>query len=149
MKVLRPVSASFPITSNFGDINLKLRSGKKHKGVDFGCPVGTPVRAAFDGVILLQKTQYEISSPKNVCKDGTAKEGNRLGLYSSHLTPPIRALYFHLENFIVDVGQTVKRGQVIALSGNTGYSTGPHLHFELRWLNNDEPFAPEFDDELV
>jgi len=85
-----------------------------HNGTDFAMPSGTPVLAAGDGVITRIKNHpyagkyVEIQHGKNY-----------------------KTRYLHLSRFKVKRGQRVKRGQKIALSGNTGRSTGPHLHYEL------------------
>jgi len=131
--LVRPVDKKYKITSVFGAVNPALRDGLPHKGVDFGCPTGTHVYACFDGVVELIKDETE----------GTEKQrraGRRLIIYSrTH-----KALYFHLLSPLCELGQKVKRGDVIALSGATGVVTGPHLHFEIRTLNDDEPIEPEF-----
>lgn len=136
MKLLRPVHPMYKVSAPFGHVNPNLRDGKPHKGTDFACPTGTPVRACYEGVVMLVRDLNE----------GTEKQkraGNRIGLYSIGISPAYRALYFHLHSFMCKLGQHVKRGDLVALSGNTGYSTGPHLHFELRLLNTDESVPPE------
>jgi murein DD-endopeptidase MepM/ murein hydrolase activator NlpD len=96
----------------------------KHSGQDFAVPVGTAVKAASSGVV--------VKAGPNGGGDGSAygnaiviKHGN--GTYSQ---------YAHLSQVKVNVGQTVPTGKVIALSGNTGNSSGPHLHFEIRTTPN-------------
>jgi murein DD-endopeptidase len=131
MKILRPLDKQYKISSPFGDVNSSLRGGKPHKGVDFACPVGTPLYACFDGYVNLLKT-----------KEDNSKSGNRIGIDSGEW----RALYFHLmdDGFKCHCGQKVKAGDVVALSGNTGHSTGPHLHFELRNIITGISVEPEF-----
>lgn len=87
-----------------------------HWGTDFGCAVGTPMRATSNGTITY------------VGDDG-------LGGMTVDLTRADGLLqrYGHLSRYNCRVGQVVKAGDVIAWSGNTGMSTGPHLHWELRW----------------
>jgi len=90
-----------------------------HNGVDFACPVGTPVYACHDGTI--QFSGIDSVRSLTVCID----------------TPNglLRTLYCHLSESKVQVGQVVKRGELIALSGNTGsFTTGPHLHLGTRPL---------------
>jgi murein DD-endopeptidase MepM/ murein hydrolase activator NlpD len=88
-----------------------------HEGADFAIPAGTPVYAPADGVVM-------VAEP-------LAVRGNALvidhgwGLYSG---------YWHLSEFKVTPGQKVKQGDLIALSGNTGLSTGAHLHWDMRVL---------------
>ncbi|MGW4443315.1 M23 family metallopeptidase [Streptomyces sp. NPDC004682] len=96
----------------------------KHSGQDFAVPTGTNVLAAHGGTV--------VKAGPNGAGDGPAygnavviKHGN--GLYSQ---------YAHLSRVDVRVGQVVKTGQHIALSGSTGNSTGPHLHFEIRTTPN-------------
>ncbi|MET7715115.1 M23 family metallopeptidase [Streptomyces sp. NPDC005407] len=96
----------------------------KHSGQDFAVPVGTPVKAAYNGVV--------VKAGPNGGGDGPAY-GNAIvikhtnGKYSQ---------YAHLSKVNVTVGKSVKAGQAIARSGNTGNSSGPHLHFEIRTTPN-------------
>lgn len=105
-----------------------------HLGLDIGLDAGTPVRAAASGEIvwasygLLYKSENYIDDPYGisvVIRHDFGVEGERL-----------YTIYAHLSEAKVDVGDRVDRGQVIALSGNTGLSTGPHLHFEIRLGGN-------------
>jgi murein DD-endopeptidase MepM/ murein hydrolase activator NlpD len=96
----------------------------KHSGQDFAVPSGTEVVAAHGGTVA--------KAGPNGAGDGPAygnaiviKHGN--GTYSQ---------YAHLSRIDVRIGQVVKTGQHIALSGSTGNSTGPHLHFEVRTTPN-------------
>lgn len=106
------------LTSPFG-----YRWGRLHSGIDIANDVGTPVRDAMAGQVTFS----------GWC-DGYGKtvivEHGRG--YSS--------LYGHLSQSLVQPGQYVEAGEVIAYMGNTGWSTGPHLHFEVRL--NDEPLNP-------
>ncbi|MFJ2111129.1 MULTISPECIES: M23 family metallopeptidase [unclassified Streptomyces] len=96
------------------------RWSSKHSGQDFAVPIGTPVRSAYNGTV--------VKAGPNGGGDGPAY-GNaivvkhRNGTYSQ---------YAHLSKIKVNIGQKVRAGQQIALSGNTGNSSGPHLHFEIR-----------------
>lgn len=135
MRLLRPVDKKFPITSPYGirvhPVTKELNSF--HKGVDFGCPIGTPCVACFDGYVGYIRD-----------KDDGNGAGNRLGLYSkTH-----RALYFHLDDDGIrcKVGWEVKKGDLLAFSGNTGLTDGPHLHFgleNLKTMNHEEPIFDE------
>ncbi|MEU8730570.1 MULTISPECIES: M23 family metallopeptidase [Streptomyces] len=96
----------------------------KHSGQDFAVPIGTNVVAAHGGTV--------VKAGGNGAGDGPAygnaiviKHGN--GTYSQ---------YAHLSKINVKIGQIVKTGQSIAKSGNTGNSSGPHLHFEIRTTPN-------------
>ncbi len=89
---------------------------KFHEGVDFSAPVGTEIYATGDGVVVSvekSKSQY----------------GNNLLIDHGF---SYQTFYAHCANILVKQGQKVKRGQVIATVGNTGKSTGPHLHYEVR-----------------
>lgn len=103
-------------TSGFGK---RLDPFKKtisfHSGIDFACPVGTRIYAARSG-----KVQYA----------GYRGNYGLLVIIKHHHN--YYSYYGHLSKVLVKRGTAVKRGQIIALSGNTGRSTGPHLHFEVR-----------------
>lgn len=108
---------SAPNTDSFGTrrvFNGSLAS--IHRGLDYRAKPGTSVRASNSGRIVLARPLYY--------------EGNcviidhGLGLMT---------IYMHLSKFDVKTGQRVKRGQLIALSGQTGRATGPHLHLSVRW----------------
>lgn len=88
---------------------------KGHNGLDYGCPTGTTVLACDDGTISF------------IGDDPTG-----YGHYVKIVHSWGESLYAHLQNHLVTLGFPVKRGQAIALSGNTGNSTGPHLHFGIR-----------------
>ncbi|WP_367328580.1 M23 family metallopeptidase, partial [Lentimicrobium sp.] len=89
---------------------------KFHEGIDFTAPVGTDIYATGDGVVT--KVEYSRSGYGNciVVNHGFGYE----------------TLYAHLSKMAVKKGQKVKRGQVIGFVGNTGKSTSPHLHYEVR-----------------
>lgn len=89
-------------------------SGYAHRGRDAGCPVGTPLRAGARATVV--PFTNDGSFGIGVCLD----YGN--GLYGLHA---------HNSELLVSLGDRVTAGQRIALSGNTGYSTGPHCHFQL------------------
>ncbi len=97
------------MTSGFG-----RRWGRMHGGVDWAMPIGTPIRAWRDGTVKLART---------VVGYGRLLIIEHPGDYATY--------YAHLSRFQVAEGQTVSAGQVVALSGNSGNSTGPHLHFEI------------------
>lgn len=104
---------SVPITSRFG-----MRWGKLHAGIDFGVPIGTPIYAIADGVVV-----------KAVNDQGHSKVswGNYVKIRHDGEN---YTLYGHMSEVVVKEGQMVKQGQLIGYSGNSGRSTGPHLHFE-------------------
>ena len=116
---------NYPLPSNQGP-RLSSRFGMRrspfnhryvefHSGVDISCPRGSEVMAARDGRVVF-----------------TGFEGGYGKLVVVEHEYGYRSFYGHLSKPLVKPGDTVKRGQVIALSGNTGRTTGPHLHFEVR-----------------
>jgi murein DD-endopeptidase MepM/ murein hydrolase activator NlpD len=109
------------ITSQFG-----MRHYRWHYGTDLKLEIGDPVVAAFDGIVRIR--MY----------DGGGY-GNYLVLRHYN---GVETLYGHLSKQEVEVGQLVRAGERIALGGNTGRSSGPHLHFEVRYEGN--PIDPEF-----
>ena len=92
---------------------------RPHKGVDFAVRSGTPVIAPADGTVV--KVAYQARGA-----------GRYIVLRHNR---KYQTIYMHLSRSLVKAGQKIKRGQRIALSGNTGRSTGPHLHYEFR-INN-------------
>ncbi len=88
-----------------------------HTGVDYRANVGTPVYAATSGVVLSSQKGWN--------------GGFGINVFISHGSG-MTTRYAHLSSFVVAGGQTVDKGQLIGYSGNSGRSTGPHLHFELR-----------------
>lgn len=87
---------------------------RPHKGVDFSLPQGSPVIAPADGVV--EKVAYQAGGAGRYIVMRHGRE--------------YQTVYMHLSKPLVRAGQTVKKGERIALSGNTGISTGPHLHYE-------------------
>ncbi|MFD8211813.1 M23 family metallopeptidase [Streptomyces sp. NPDC059695] len=96
----------------------------KHSGQDFAVPVGTPVKAAAAGTV--------VKAGPNGGGDGPAY-GNAIVVRHANGT---YSQYAHLSKIQVGIGTKVGAGQQIALSGNTGNSSGPHLHFEIRTTPN-------------
>ncbi|MFB9163308.1 MULTISPECIES: M23 family metallopeptidase [Arthrobacter] len=124
-----PFSVNVPITSGFGwrqtpagTIDFNGTGGYVHTGIDFGATCGTPVYAAAAGTVVMA---------------GWDVWGGGWGVKISHGVIQGNALltaYYHNTNVQVSNGQKVSRGQLIAISGGTGNSTGCHAHFET-WLN--------------
>jgi murein DD-endopeptidase MepM/ murein hydrolase activator NlpD len=113
----------------YEQITSLIRDGRRHKGVDFRAPVGTPVTASFNGVITRKNWNFRSNGNcLEVTENGTGR----------------KALYLHLDRVPSDVrvGQRVVRGQVLASSGNSGRSFAPHLHFQLMTANDKvlDPF---------
>ncbi len=102
------------LTSGFGwRISPIFHKPEFHKGIDLAIPVGTPVRSIADGRVVY------------------AGWGTGYGKYVKVDHPGgFATIYAHLSQFEVHVGEQVKQGEVVALSGNTGWSTGPHLYFQ-------------------
>lgn len=103
------------VTSNYG---YRKRFGRMHKGIDIGIRSNDTIYAAFDGKVRL--TNYEA-------------RGYGKYVIIRH-TNDLETVYGHLNKFLVEPNQYVKAGDPIALGGNTGRSTGPHLHFETRYM---------------
>lgn len=119
MKIIKPVKAD--INSKFGErVHPVTGEGSFHWGVDFACEEGTEVIAVEDSSVCVRKVEE--------------KAGNMLTLYCNVNDTKYFFNYFHLSETFVNVGDKVKKGDVIGLSGNTGIGTGPHLHFEV-WEN--------------
>lgn len=109
------------ITSGFGP-----RWGSFHPGIDIGVPEGTPIRAAASGTVVLMQSEAESGGYGNyTCID----HGGGLS-----------TCYAHQTSFATSPGASVSQGEVIGYVGSTGFSTGPHLHFEVRV--NGEPVDP-------
>ncbi len=110
-----PLADDPRITSDYGLRSNPMGHGVEfHNGIDFEANIGTAVHATADGVV-------ESAGPR-------AGYGNCVILDHAF---GYRSLFGHLSKVLVKPGQKVKRGEVIALSGNTGRSTGPHLHYTL------------------
>ena len=111
--------AKFNVTSNYGK-----RRRRMHYGIDLGYPTGTPVVAAFDGIVRISQTN-------------AGGYGNLIVLRHNN---DLETYYGHLSKRLVNPGQMVHAGDTIGLGGNTGRSYGSHLHFETRYLGI--PFNP-------
>lgn len=103
------------VTSPFGPRRAPTAGAStRHNGVDLSAPVGTPVRAPWDGTVAA--TYYNTTGGNQMLVDHPG--GYRTG-------------YAHLSKFVAAKGQSVRQGDIIALTGNTGIGTGSHLHFTL------------------
>lgn len=112
---------SFTITQPFGPTNVTLEPPfgpfkHFHTGIDIAAPLGTPVMAAADGLVV-------------AVGRGSTGYGNYVVIAHGG---GVETLYGHLLQANVKAGDRVVRGEVIALEGSTGFSTGPHVHFEVR-----------------
>ncbi len=105
-----------PVTARFHDPEYAARFGRVHNGVDFSLVEGTPVRSTWEGTVTYAGWN-------------DAGYGNLVIVQNGDWT----MYYAHLSGFSVGVGQEVQTGTVLGLSGSTGWSTGPHLHYEVRY----------------
>lgn len=115
-----------PVTGSVTALFGKYPSGAKHTGTDIGCPEGTPVHAVRDGVVI-KRRELTTSYGKYLMIDHGG------GLVT---------IYGHNSKLLVNEADHIKQGQVIALSGSTGNSTGNHCHIELRYNGTPVNFAP-------
>lgn len=111
-----PLQRQARVSSGFNPNRRHPVTGRvrPHKGVDFSVPQGTPIIAPADG--LVEKVAYQARGAGRYIVLRHGRE--------------YQTVYMHLSRPLVRAGQTVKKGERIALSGNTGISTGPHLHYE-------------------
>ena len=113
------------IASGFGyRIHPIYKTLRMHEGIDFTAPIGTPIYATGDGKIERLKSRMSGYGNVVIIDHGYGYE----------------TLYAHMNKIIVKPGQKVKRGDIIGYVGNTGRSTGPHLHYEVR--KNGKPINP-------
>jgi hypothetical protein len=133
-----PVTFTPQVTSPYGAARVYNHgeAGWRHQGVDLRAPDGSRILAAADGVVLMARHHLALSGNTVLLDHG-------YGLVSA---------YFHLSRLAVKPGQAVVRGQTLGLSGHSGLSAGPHLHFELRlrgysvsptpWMQGQAPEPP-------
>jgi LysM repeat protein len=108
------------VISHFG-----VRSGRMHTGTDVKLNLGDTVRAAYNGIVTRAKSYYGYGSLV------VLEHGNNLETY-----------YAHLSKILVNIGDTIKTGQIVGLGGRTGRATTEHLHFEIR--ENKKPYNAEW-----
>ena len=113
-----PLEGTMRVTSNYG---YRARYRREHKGIDLALRTGDDVRAAFDGKVRIR--------------------GYERGGYGNYIVirhpNGLETVYGHMSRCIAQEGQIVRAGEVIGKGGSTGRSTGPHLHFETRFLGID------------
>jgi len=139
IKLQKPLD-DFKVTQEFGkNFNSYYAEAGMlgHNGIDFACEIGTPIYASHDGVCM------------GISEDSAGGIGIdiRAGKIDNH-DDTFKTRYWHIMKggVMIKYGQEVKAGELIALSGNTGRSTGPHLHFGLKritfkdgvWINQDQ-----------
>lgn len=110
-----PFDGDFPVTQRFGE---KITDPAGHTGIDYALYQGTPVLAALDGKVI--------------------RAAHLAAGYGTHVVLEheggLQTVYAHLSSISAPIGSTVREGEMIGQSGNTGNTTGPHLHFEVRSL---------------
>lgn len=113
------------VTSTFG-FRIDPMSGQHvhHDGLDIANEVGTPVFAPADGIV----------------KEAGIKQDFGIAVVLEHPETGLQSIYGHLSKYVVLANQFVRRGELIAFMGNTGKSTGPHLHYEIH--QNNSPVDP-------
>lgn len=118
---LRPVDPGVRLTAVFSGTR-RFNSGpvKVHRGVDFGAPQGTPIKAINNGRVILARNMFY--------------DGNLVAIDHGQ---GLLSLYLHLSRMDVKEGDPVSAGQPIGLSGSTGRSSGPHLHLQIKWAGTD------------
>jgi LysM repeat protein len=124
----KPTSSNLPTYSGYymkpfvGGHKTQGLHGYRNSAVDYGMPVGTPLYAAAAGKVIISKNS-----------GWNGGYGNYVIIQHGNST---QTIYGHMSSTLVSVGQTLVKGQLIGYSGNSGNSTGPHLHFEIRGAKN-------------
>lgn len=113
------------IASGFGyRIHPIYKTWRMHTGIDFTAPIGTPIYATGDGIVIKPKSRMSGYGKVIVINHGYGYQ----------------TIYAHCSKIVARPGTKVKRGQIIGYVGNTGISTGPHCHYEVR--KNGKPINP-------
>ena len=122
---ISPLYENAIVTSGFGlRVDPKTKEKKNHIGVDFKCNMGTPVKATANGVVIS-------------VSDTPGGYGKKIEIQHDE---NFVTRYAHLGEIQVEEGQKVKLGEVVAHSGNSGWSTAPHLHYEV--IKDGKPVNP-------
>lgn len=111
MSYRQPFKGTYPITQRYGEKD----TSDFHTGIDYGCPMGTPILASAEGRVVY-----------------AAWDRTGYGNFVIVQHTACATCYAHLSDISVKVGQTVHQGELLGHSGTSGNSTGPHLHFEAR-----------------
>ena len=133
--LLNSIPSGYPlhethVTSDFGMRDHPIIEGTRlHSGVDFRAAMGTDVMATADGVVEFAGRDH-------------SGYGTMVKIVHNY---GFETIYAHLDETNVRVGQYITKGQVIGYSGNTGRSTGPHLHYEVRYLSRKMDPKPFLD----
>lgn len=138
----KPVPAKYRVTTPYGVRGRRWSSGK-HEGVDFACPTGTSVFAAYPGkVVAIGRYAWGPAFGNHCCLvEMVAKRP------SDRKARKYYGIYGHMSADAVKVGQVVKAGQLLGKSGAEGNVTGPHLHFEVqgaRFWQRGSGIDPQF-----
>jgi murein DD-endopeptidase len=116
--------------ADYEQVTSLLNDGRRHQGVDFKTPVGSPVTSPFDGVVVRRNWHFSANGNCLEILDGASGR---------------HAIFLHLESVPKELqpGAQVRRGQLVARSGNSGHSTAPHLHYQLESSDGRilDPFA--------
>ena len=122
--------AGFQKTSEYG-VSDAAHQESPHRGTDFALPVGTEVKAVGDGTVT--DTRTGLGNTWGQGESASGSTGNMIRIaHTAQDGKTYYSWYLHLSEVLVSKGQTVTKGQVIGRSGNTGNSTGPHLHLEFQ-----------------
>ncbi|MES0491607.1 MAG: M23 family metallopeptidase [Leptospirales bacterium] len=124
----------WPVEGNRITSRVGNRWGRVHPGLDIATPTGTVVVSALEGEVVQAKF--------------SGAYGNIISI--AHADNYVTR-YAHLSKILVKKGDKISKGQIVALSGSTGRSTGPHLHFEVRYKNvilDPEFFLPDFESSM-
>ena len=136
------VLLAWPLAEHTITAGWYYSDGSQHRAIDLRAAVGMPVYAAEDGTVdWVQAWDGHSTS-------GDQSYGNLVRIrHADYNGDKLQTLYAHLKESKVEYGQAVREGELIGYSGNTGNTTGPHLHFEVRlsggrcnplnWLNDD------------
>lgn len=124
MKLVRPIDAVYPMTERYNVF---------HKYMVFDCPVGTYVKAAEAGVVLKSHDDPNHMLGKHMIVINHKKD--------------IKLIFAYLDSIIFNTGCPIAKGEVIALSGQTGSCREPCLYFQAKISSSEEPFEPELISE--
>ena len=136
---MRPVPGMYPVTQRFSDNATIYNYGAGHGAIDYGVPVGTPILAPEDGVVGHADWAWNLPGGPNdwAARDyqikpapGDTRTGGGI-MVSITNSAGSRWWLCHLSKTDLNRGDRVRQGQIIGYSGNTGSSTGPHLHVSL------------------
>ncbi len=104
--------------------NGTKRRKRPHRGIDLAAPRGSAIMSSHDGIVIYTGSGFKGYGKMVMVESADAREGGNWA-----------TLYGHMDKILVYEGKKVKQGEVIGALGNTGRSSGPHLHFEIRRLN--------------